>query len=115
MPDPHVKTIAVFELASASPLGAAPGARPLQARGMSDRAVQIVQTSVDALAHGMSEFLAGVNDMLSSAADAAGAFSVDSVEVQCQISGGGKVGFAGTGLDLSGGSSLKLVLKRKAI
>ncbi|HEY6512394.1 MAG TPA: hypothetical protein VI032_10465 [Burkholderiaceae bacterium] len=62
----------------------------------------------------MSDFLAGVNRMLASAAEKAGAFSVDSVEVQCQIRGGGKIGFAGTGLDLSGGSSLKLVLKRKA-
>ncbi len=61
----------------------------------------------------MSEFLAGVNDMLATAADKGGAFSVDTVEVQCQVSGSGKIGFAGTGLDLSGGSSLKLVLKRK--
>jgi hypothetical protein len=110
MPDPQ-KTIPVFELQST----VAPGARPLQARGATDRAVQLVETSVDALAASMGEFLAGVNSMLADAADKAGAFQVETVEVQCQISGSGKIGFAGTGLDLSGGSSLKLVLKRKAL
>jgi hypothetical protein len=114
MPDPHDRTIPVFELTSASAPAGAASVRPLQARGVSERAVQIVETSVDTLAASMSEFLAGVNDMLASAAEKAGGFSVDSVEVQCQISGGGKIGFAGTGLDLSGGSSLKLVLKRKS-
>lgn len=114
MPDPTNRTIPVFELAFAPAPGVAPGARPLQARGLPERAVQIVETSVDTLAASMSEFLAGVNDMLVGAAEKAGAFSVDTVEVQCQVSGGGKIGFAGTGLDLSGGTSLKLVLKRKA-
>ena len=114
MPEPMKRTIPVFELAAASAPGAAPGARPLQARGLPERAVQIVETSVDALAASMSEFLAGVNDMLAGAADKAGAFGLETVEVQCQVSGGGKIGFAGTGLDLSGGTSLKLVLKRKA-
>lgn len=114
MPDPHDRKIPVFELRATSAVaGGAPGARPLQARGLPERAVQIVETSVDTLAASMSEFLAGVNDMLATAADKAGAFSVDTVEVQCQVSGSGKIGFAGTGLDLSGGSSLKLVLKRK--
>ncbi|MCU0841734.1 MAG: hypothetical protein MUF66_03745 [Gammaproteobacteria bacterium] len=112
MPDPH-KTIPVFELESAQAPLAGPGARPLQARGGTERAVQLVETSVDALAASMNEFLTGVNDMLAEAADKAGAFRVETVEVQCQISGSGKIGFAGTGVDLSGGSSLKLVLKRK--
>lgn len=113
MPDPHDRKIPVFELTSTSAAaGGAPGARPLQARGLPERAVKIV-VGVDTLAASMSEFLAGVNDMLATAADKAGAFSVDTVEVQCQVSGSGKIGFAGTGLDLSGGSSLKLVLKRK--
>jgi hypothetical protein len=114
MPDPKEPKIAVFEGAPTVPVAVTTGDRPLQARGVADRVVQIVETSVGTLQASMDEFLSGLSAMLANAESKSGAFAVDTIEVQCEISGSGKIGFAGTGVDLSGGSTLKLVLKRKA-
>lgn len=113
MPDPEDRKVLVFEVVSAAAPGAGVSDRPLLARGISDRAVQVVETSVGALKSSMEDVLACLNEMFVNAEAKVGTFAVDTVEVQCQITGSGKIGFAGTGVDLSGGSSLKVVLKRK--
>lgn len=109
------KTIPIFEVVSVT--GGKPpvaGERPIQARGARDIAIEIIETSIDVLSQNMADFIEGVTAMLSAGAKVAGAFDIERVEVQCQIKGGGKVGFMGTGLDLQGGSTMKIIFKRKA-
>ena len=106
------KTIPIFQTVE---IGAAPapaGVRPVQARGLRERAVEAVETGIDVLSENMASFIEGVNDMLSAGADVAGPFQIDTVEVECKIQAGGKVGFIGTGVELEGGSTLKIVFKK---
>ena len=115
MPEDKPKTIPIFEaveIVEGKP--AVPGVRPFQVRsGLRDRAVQLVETGVEVLSENMATFIGGVTDMLAAGHKAAGSFDIETVEVQCQISGGGKIGFAGAGVDLQGGSTLKIIFKKK--
>lgn len=115
MSNNQTKTIPIFEAVEViEGRAAVPGARPVQARGVvRDRAVQLVETGVDVLSESMTNFIEGVTDMLSAGSKVTGSFDIDTVEVECQISGGGKIGFAGTGVNLEGGSTLKIIFKKK--
>jgi hypothetical protein len=90
-----------------------PDGRPVRPRGLRDRAVQAVEVSVDAMRDGMASFINGVGSMLEAAQKVAGTYTVETVEIQCQIAGDGRIGFSGTGMSLKGQSSMKLVFKRK--
>jgi hypothetical protein len=114
--DTPAKTVPVFELVEMAPVAGptAPGDRPLHVRGGRETAVRVVETSVDALAENMASFVGAVDRMIMAAAKVAGEFCIDKVEVQCQVSGNGKIGFAGTGVGVEGSASLKLIFARKA-
>lgn len=111
-----VRTITIFEVVEAGVSAAhAPGSRPVHARGAEQRVLAAVETGVDTLRANMANFISGVSDILAAGANAADGYEMDSVEVQCQISGSGKVGFVGTGVEVEGGSSLTIVFKKKAL
>lgn len=115
MPQPPTRTIPVFEAAEVV-VGsdyAAPAGRPLQARGLREQTVRIVEAGVDVLQGNMAAFVEAVGAMIAQAAETDGPYQIETLEVQCQISGTGKIGFAGTGLDIGGNSSMKIVFKRK--
>jgi hypothetical protein len=114
MPADKPKTIPIFEVVEVIEGAPAMPERPFETRtSLHDRAVQLVETGVDVLSENIANFIEGVTTMLSSGAMVAGPFDIETVEVQCQISGGGKIGFAGTGVDLHGGSTLKIIFKKK--
>jgi hypothetical protein len=85
----------------------------VQARGLRENAVRIVETGADVLQASMAAFIETVGEMIAQAAAHDGPYQLDTVEVQCQISGNGKIGFIGAGLDLHGNSSMKMVFKRR--
>jgi hypothetical protein len=115
MPDKEKKTIPVFEAVEFVSTGVegTTAYRPIYARGAKEKVINMVETGVDVLRDNMSSFIETVGDMISSSAEAAGNYEIDTVEVECQLSGNGKVGFAGTGIGLTGGSGLKIIFKKK--
>lgn len=115
MPEDKPKTIPIFTAVEVMEVNSASsGSRPIQARGLRDHAVQLIETGVDVLTENMTNFIEGVSEMISAGAKVAGSFEIETVEVECQISGGGKIGFAGSGIDLQAGSTLKIIFKKKA-
>lgn len=110
------RTLPVFEVveaASVPPAPAAPGGRPFHARGTPERAVRIVEAGLDTLAESMAAFVDGVGEMIAAGTAATGDYTLETVEVQCQISGSGQVGFMGSGMGVEGASSLKIVFRRR--
>ncbi len=88
------------------------GERPLSARGkvsggyLSERGVTEVQAN-------MSAFLRNLGKVLSLEDEGQGRFNVERVEVSAEITGDGRVGILGTGVNLGGSAGLKIVLRRK--
>lgn len=115
MPDNSSKTIPIFEVVEVIDNKlSTPGTRPFQTRtGVRELPVQAIETSVDVLSKNMASFIDAVNDMISAGADVVGSYYIETVEVQCQVQVGGKIGFFGTGVDLQGGSTMKIVFKNK--
>jgi hypothetical protein len=114
MSNNSTKTIAIFGAVEITETEAAtPSTRPRHVRGLKEEAAKLAELSVDVLSQNMANFIEGLNEVLSSADQAAGSFDMDSVEVQCQISGSGKIGLAGTGVDIQGGSTLKILFKKR--
>jgi hypothetical protein len=63
MPEKQSKTIPIFEaveVVTASPEGVAP-IRPVRARGVEDKVINMVETSIDVLRDNMSSFIESVN------------------------------------------------------
>lgn len=88
--------------------------RPSRARGgPGERATRIVEVSVKTLSENMASFVEGVSAMLAAGTKSAGAYEVDSVEVECQISGTGKIGFVGTGVDIQGSSTIRMIFRKR--
>ena len=110
MPNNPKDTIVIFDVAVQSTGG--PGGRPLQARGW-DVMVRASEQAVDLVQQNMTRFIKGVQSILADGAALVGAFQMDTVEVNAQITGEGKIGFAGTGATVEGVSSIKIVFKRK--
>jgi hypothetical protein len=114
MPANEARTIPVFEVTDVVSEGRAVGGdRPVYARGDRARMVRVVETSVEVLQQNMTAFIDGVSAMLAEGARVAGGYEVDTVEVQCQVSGSGTVGFAGTGVGIEGGSTLTITFKKR--
>jgi hypothetical protein len=108
------KTIPIFESVEITKIGGtSPSTRPRQTRGIADHVAKLAEVSVDVLSQNMANFIGGLSEVLSSGDQAAGSFDIDAVEVQCQISSSGKIGLAGTGVDIQGGSTLKIVFKKR--
>lgn len=107
------KTIPIFEVVEVSgDRATVPGERPVHARGGRERAVQMLEMGVDVLSENMANFINSLTDMLSASAKVAGPFDIDTVEVECQVSGSGQIGLVGTGLGLQGGSTMRIVFKK---
>ena len=74
--------------------------------------MKAVDHSVEQLGEHMTNFVEGVQQMLSKGAQVVGEFRMETVEVQAEIGIEGKVGFLGTGAAASGSSQIKIVFKR---
>ena len=53
-----------------------------------------------------------MEDILSTSKDRYGNFIMDSIEINAEVSAGGKVGFMGTEVGISGTHGIKFVFKR---
>jgi len=117
MPNQKPKTVPIFEAVEIVPVGREGTApqRPIHARGTKENVINMVETSVDVLRDNMAVFIESVGDMISSGVEVEGKYEIDTLEVQCEISGNGKIGFAGNGIGLSGGSGIKIIFKKKRI
>jgi hypothetical protein len=90
-----------------------PGRRPLHPRGLGDTALQVTERTVDEVRANMTRFLSGVQKILAEGAAIGGAFEIDTVEINAQVTGEGKIGFAGTGVNLKGDTGVKIIFKRQ--
>jgi hypothetical protein len=117
VPQNQTKTIGIFEVVEVSGEKAiGPGERPIHARGMRERAVQMLETGVDVLSENMASFIDSLTDMLSASAKVAGPFDIDTVEVECQVNGSGQIGLPGTaGLQGGANSTMRIVFKKQQI
>jgi hypothetical protein len=103
------KSIPIFEVVDVAP---ATSGRPIHTRGSAARVVKAVDHSVEQLEQHMTNFVEGVQQMLSKGAQVVGEFRMETVEVQAEIGIEGQVGFLGTGLSASGSSQIKIVFER---
>lgn len=115
MPEESTKTIAIFDVSSVVEQPSTDDyGRPRVFRGGArEKVIQLLETSVEEMGKNMGMFVESVSEMLSTGAKSAGDFEIDSVEVECLISGSGQIGLAGTGLGFQGGSTLKIVFTRR--
>ncbi len=82
-------------------------------RGLRERTTRVVEVSVQTLSENMASFVEGVSAMLAAGTRAAGAYEVDAVEIECQISGSGMIGFAGAGVGVQGSSTLRMIFRKR--
>jgi len=115
MSEEKPKTINIFDVNSVieQPSSGTSGTTRVFRGGARDRVIELVETSVDEMSKKMEKFIESVSEILSSGAKYSGNFEIDSVEVECLISGSGQIGLAGTGLGVQGGSTLKIIFTRK--
>ena len=88
-----------------------PDGRPLapRARGTGPR---IHERRVDEVKASMTRFLGQMSDILTGASALGGGYAIDTVEVNAELTGEGKVGFLGTGTSVGGSAGFKIVFKR---
>ena len=91
---------------------AAVAGRPLQARGFSEAVLSVTERGVEEVRENMTRFIRGVQKILAEGAAIGGEFRIEEVEVSAQLTAEGKIGFAGTGVNLQGETGLKLIFKR---
>lgn len=93
-----------------------PDRRPYAPRRREDHAaaVRVTERSVEEVKANLSRFVAQVSDMLDAARSEIGGYVLETVEVAAEITGEGKVGFMGTGVNVGGTTSLKIVFRRGA-
>jgi|SRR6185295_8418397 len=103
-------TILIFDSVTAS--AGAPGARPLQPRGLADAALAVSERSVEEVQANMTRFIRGLQKILAEGAVLGGELRIEQVEVNAQLTAEGKIGIAGTGVNLKGDTGLKIVFKR---
>jgi hypothetical protein len=104
-----VKSIPIFDVIEVAPVGSG---RPIHTRGTATRELTVVDHSVEQLGESMTNFIEGIQEMLSKGAQSAGEFRMKTVEVQVAIGIEGKIGFLGTGTAASGNSQIKIVFER---
>lgn len=117
MLDNSENTIPIFEAVSVVPVTSEQSSRLTESRGgtrsVQELPLRMVEVSTEVLSRNLANFVEGVAAMLSASSMETTGFHIETVEVQCQVGGNGKIGFAGTGVDLQGGSTLKIVFKNK--
>lgn len=89
------------------------GGRPLGARGARSASMNVSERSVKEVQENMSGFLKNLGQILSLDEEVEGDYDIDRVEVNAQITGEGKLGFLGTGVNVGASTGLKIVLQRK--
>jgi hypothetical protein len=99
-------TIAVFASAPEEP---ASRTRGIAARRYYPAAIDV---PLDRLQRGLSEFLAGIDVIISDSPSRFGRYNLEVIEIGAQIDGTGRVGFLGTGAEVSAAASITLHLKR---
>lgn len=103
------KNIPIFQITDVAQVSSG---RPIYTRGTTPQIVKSVDHSVAKLSEHMTNFVEGVQQMLSKGATVAGEFRIETVEVQAEIGLEGKVGFLGAGVAASGSSQIKIVFQR---
>lgn len=89
------------------------GGRHLGARGDRSVSTHINEQSVSTVKENMNGFLKNLGQILSLEEDVKGDYVIDKVEVNAQITGEGKIGLLGTGVNVGASTGLKIVLQRK--
>lgn len=95
-------------------LAPGPEGRPLAPRQRPRAATTVLVTerSVDEVQANLTRFVSQVSDMLDTARSEISGYVLETVEVAAEITGEGKVGFMGTGVNLGGSTGLKIVFRR---
>jgi ABC-type methionine transport system permease subunit len=91
-----------------------PDGRPVQARLIREAIAKINEVSVDTLRQNLGVFFGAIGQMLEAAPKIASGYTVDKVEIHCQVSADGKIGVAGAGMGLKGDTGIKFVFQRAA-
>ena len=83
-------------------------------RGLPDAIVRgtVQSISVSALRKNMASFFDQLREILQTGSDTIGAFQVEQVEVDAQVTGDGKVCLLGSGVQLGFQGGIKFILKR---
>lgn len=80
--------------------------------GVLARLPEAVDVPLDTLREGLSAFLAGVDLIISDSPVKVGAYDLETIEISAQVDGTGRIGFLGTGVELTAAASIRLLLKR---
>jgi hypothetical protein len=86
---------------------------PRDLRKMRETVMHATEHAVEEMRENMTRFIHGVQQMLADGAAISGEFQIEEVEVSALVTGEGKIGFAGTGMNLQGETGLKIIFKRK--
>lgn len=90
--------------------------RPVTYRGIKEKAEEIMvkarEVGVGELQKNMLEFVSSIQGILAEGAEVQGPYQLDSIEVEASISAEGTIGFAGTGVGLSGNAGLRFIFTR---
>ena len=89
------------------------GGRHLGARGDRQPSTHVSEQSVSTVQENMSGFLKNLGQILLLEEEVKGDYTIDRVEVNAQITGEGKIGLLGTGVNVGASTGLKIVLQRK--
>jgi hypothetical protein len=76
------------------------------------RLPEVAEISLDLLQQRLSAFLAGIDSLLSTSPTKVGMYELDTIQISAQIDGTGRIGFLGTGAEITGAAGLRFVLKR---
>ena len=88
------------------------GGRPISARGDGPAAPRVSERSVKEVAENMNGFLKNLGQIISLDEDIEGGFAIERVEVNAEITGEGKIGFMGSGVNVGASTGIKIVLQR---
>ena len=82
-------------------------------RGIDSKARGIVnEVSIDKLKDNMNRFLSYLRDLMESGEARLGAFEISEIEVTAQVTGDGRVGLMGTGVEVGVSGGIKFILTR---
>ena len=88
-----------------------PDGRPLAPR-LRGTGPRIHERRVDEVKASMTRFLGQMSDILAGASALGSGYAVDTVEVNAELTGEGKVGFLGSGASVGGSAGFKIVFRR---
>lgn len=108
------KKIVIFDVATVIDDASKPKSDNL--RGLSEKTEKIMvmarEIGVEQLQKNMMEFVSSIQGMLTKGAEIQGDYQLNSIEIEASISAEGTIGFAGTGVGLSGNTGLRFIFTK---